>query len=368
MAQVKYPIFNYKISPTNSASGEMECWIDGVIVSGEEKDFCDNYFGENTLTSFNSFRNSITEAAPTKLKVNVNSTGGSLLEGIAIHDFIKDCSSKGMDVTMCVMGIAASSASLPIMAVPKEKRQMTENSFLLVHNCSGGISGTVNEIESYAETMRNMNNTIVNIYAAATSTSKADWQEMMDKETMITAKEAVKMGIISDTKPKANFKNSIPTDEWFFKNKSPMEIYNSYVPKENDMQDLFKKLTDVINNGFNIMGEKSKLPKEDVTNAINTLNTEITNAFTEIANGMEAKVQDGIKAYLAGDEFKAAVTALIPTTTPTDTSAFVTKEELKNAVTEINSGVANAIIQNVGHAVTDTQTPKKEKQKISSPY
>lgn len=368
MAQVKYPIFNYKISPTNSTSGEMECWIDGAIVSGDEKEFYDNYLGENSLTSFNSFKNSILAANPTKLKVNINSQGGSLVEGIAMHDFIKDCVKNGMDVTMCGIGMVASSATLPFLAVDKSKRELTDNTLMIVHNCSGVAYGTVNEVESQAVTMRKMNDTIVNIYAASTSTSKADWQDMMDKETTITAKEAVKLGIISDTKPKSNFKNSILPSEWFFKNRTAMEIYNSYVPKENNMQEFITKITDAITNGFKSIGAKSHLPNEDVTNAVTALNSEITNAFTEMQVGIEAKVQDGIKSYLGGEEFKAAITAMIPAPQAIDTTEFATKADITAAAKEINTEVIETLKAMSG-SQAHGNTPKKDTENVfENPY
>ena len=65
------------------------------------------------------------------------------------------------------------------------------------------------------KSLDHMNDTIVNIYANSTSTSKEEWQKMMDAETTITAKEAVKLGLVSDSSIKSKITNSLPA-EWFF--------------------------------------------------------------------------------------------------------------------------------------------------------
>src|SRR5690606_23214700 len=68
--------------------------------------------------------------------VNVNSPGGDMFEGIAIYNLLRE---HPAEVTVNVMGLAASAAS--IIAMAGDKINVALGSFVMIHNAWGIVIG-----------------------------------------------------------------------------------------------------------------------------------------------------------------------------------------------------------------------------------
>ena len=124
-----------------------------------------------------------------KLAVSINSAGGDVFQGFQIYNMLKRY--KG-DVSVTVDGLAASMAS--VIAMAGDERIMPENAMLMIHNPIGGVYGGKDEIASFAEALGKMEDQIVNAYVEATGLSDKAIRSMMDKETWLSADEAVSKG------------------------------------------------------------------------------------------------------------------------------------------------------------------------------
>jgi ATP-dependent Clp protease protease subunit len=121
--------------------------------------------------------------------VNVNSPGGDLFEGIAIYNIF---AAHPAAVTVNVMGIAASAAS--IIAMAGDTIQMGIGSFMMIHNAWGVCVGNRHDFASASELFEGFDRAIVDIYEARTGTKRPDIERLMDAETFMGPTDAIKHG------------------------------------------------------------------------------------------------------------------------------------------------------------------------------
>lgn len=140
--------------------------------------------------------------------VNINSPGGDMFEGLAIYNLLREHPAK---VTVKVMGIAASAAS--IIAMAGDEIQMGGGTFLMIHNAWGIVIGNRNDMRDAADIFEKFDASMADIYAARTGKKVADIAALMDAETYIAAREAVEGGFadsVSDMKDAAASLRSRP--------------------------------------------------------------------------------------------------------------------------------------------------------------
>ena len=148
------------------------------------------------------------------LDVHVNSMGGSVFEGFAIYNLIKDHSAA---VTMHVDGIAASAASAIVMAGDTIK--MAKNSFLMIHNPSVIMWGEAKDLRKEADVLDSLKVKIACIYADRGNKDSEAFSTMMDDETWLDADAAVEYGLADEVNAnKAAVLNSLSPRTYSFAN------------------------------------------------------------------------------------------------------------------------------------------------------
>lgn len=121
--------------------------------------------------------------------VNINSPGGDLFEGLAIYNSLVEHPG---DVTVKVMGIAASAAS--IIAMAGDRVEMGKGSFLMIHNAWGVVLGNRNDFRAAAQMFDQFDAAMAEIYHARTGIPEDEVSAMMDAETFMRASEAIDRG------------------------------------------------------------------------------------------------------------------------------------------------------------------------------
>ncbi len=129
------------------------------------------------------------------IRININSKGGSVFEGYAIYNAIKEY--KGQ-VFAHIDGLAASMASLLCLAA--NKVIMAENALYMVHNPSLETYGDSNTLKKNAEMLDKIKNIMIDTYHHKTKITKEELSKMLDNETWLSATEALKMGFIDEIK------------------------------------------------------------------------------------------------------------------------------------------------------------------------
>ena len=111
-------------------------------------------WGVDSKTFINEIKNISTD----NVTLRINSPGGSVIDGLSIHDAIKRMPQK---VTARVEGLAASIAS--IIALGADEVSMSENSLFMIHNVWGGETGGAEDMRKAADLMDKMSDRLVNV-------------------------------------------------------------------------------------------------------------------------------------------------------------------------------------------------------------
>lgn len=138
--------------------------------------------------------NCIENAADT-LDIEINSPGGSVLDGYTLYNALQDMRERGVYVTAHVT-LAASMAS--VIAMAADKVVMRKGSRMMIHEASAGTQGDAAEHYNRAQLLDGISDEIAGIYAERTGMSKEKARKLMKKETWMDAKQAVEMGFADE--------------------------------------------------------------------------------------------------------------------------------------------------------------------------
>jgi len=124
--------------------------------------------------------------------VGINSPGGNVFDGIAIYNTLR----ARRDVTCRVDGIAASIASVILLG--GDKRVAPKGATVMVHDPSGMVFGTADDMDKTADVLRKIKKNIVDIYSGRTGLDEKRAAELMDDETWMDADEAWELGFVTE--------------------------------------------------------------------------------------------------------------------------------------------------------------------------
>jgi ATP-dependent Clp protease protease subunit len=125
----------------------------------------------------------------------INSPGGAVDSGFAIWDQVKMISSP---VTTLVTGLAASMGSILSLCADKGRRLATPNCRIMIHQplLGGVIKGQATDLEIQAREMLKTRNALIEIYVEATGKDFATIEKAIDRDTWMTANEALAFGLL----------------------------------------------------------------------------------------------------------------------------------------------------------------------------
>ncbi len=133
----------------------------------------------------------------------INSPGGSVSAGMAIYDtmqYIKP------DVSTICVGLAASMASILLMAGARGKRFALPHSEVMIHQPLGGFEGQASDIAIHAKNILRVRDEMYNVMVKHTGQPKEKVAADTDRDNFMTSAEAKAYGIIDDVveaKPEA---------------------------------------------------------------------------------------------------------------------------------------------------------------------
>jgi ATP-dependent Clp endopeptidase proteolytic subunit ClpP len=155
-------------------------------------------FGVNAKT----FIDSVRQMNPKKITLRINSPGGSVFDGLAIYNFLKE-----KDVTVQIDGLAASIASVIAMAGKEVK--IAGNGFLMIHNPWGGAMGDSSEMRQTADLLDKIRDSLIGTYAEKTGKDHEKIKEWMENETWFSAQEAKDNGFVDTITDEMSFSASV---------------------------------------------------------------------------------------------------------------------------------------------------------------
>ncbi|MDM9619087.1 head maturation protease, ClpP-related [Rhizobium sp. S96] len=123
------------------------------------------------------------------VEVQINSPGGDMFEGIAIYNVLRE---HPQDITVKVMGMAASAAS--IIAMAGDRVEIGAASFLMIHNCWVIAIGNRHDMAETSDWLAPFDQAMVDLYAAKTGRDAKDVAKWMDAETYMSGSQAIERG------------------------------------------------------------------------------------------------------------------------------------------------------------------------------
>lgn len=125
-----------------------------------------------------------------RIKVHINSPGGSVFEGLAIYNALKSTRAK---IETYADALAASIASVIFQA--GDKRVMAPHSRLMIHDAQSMAEGNAEDIAKMVERLEDASQNIASVYAARAGKDATHWRDLMRAETWFSEEAAVEAGL-----------------------------------------------------------------------------------------------------------------------------------------------------------------------------
>ena len=145
---------------------------------------------EVTALDFDKMLKEAKAKGATKLHLRINSPGGNVYQAVAMRAMLLNSGFE--ELTATIEGLCASAATL--LCVPGMHVAIAAGSSFMIHNPVCGIYGTSADMRQEADRLEKMEADFHAIYANRTGKTEDEIKAMMDKETWMTAKEAVEAG------------------------------------------------------------------------------------------------------------------------------------------------------------------------------
>jgi len=129
------------------------------------------------------------------IQLYINSPGGVVTAAMAVYDTIQFI--KSPVSTICI-GQAASAAAVLLLAGEKKKRFSLPNSRVMLHQPSGGVSGTTIDVEIHAKEMVRIRQMLNEVISKHTGQDITKVEKDTERDFILDAVEAQKYGIIDE--------------------------------------------------------------------------------------------------------------------------------------------------------------------------
>jgi len=128
-----------------------------------------------------------------EISIYLNSPGGSVTAGLGIYDTMQFISSPV--ATICT-GLAASMASVLLVAGQEGKRSALPHSRVMIHQPLGGVQGQASDIEITAREIQKMKKELYTIISEHSHTPFDKVWADSDRDHWMSAQEALEYGMI----------------------------------------------------------------------------------------------------------------------------------------------------------------------------
>ena len=163
---------------------ESRLYIDGEIVSGYSGY---DWWTDEHQTGAYDFRKELAQCGP--VTVYINSPGGDVFAGAAMYSALLDHPHK---VTVKIMGIAASAAS--VVAMAGDEVLISPVGYLMIHDPWSYVMGNAREMEHEARVLREIGEGIVAAYQKKTGKTTDEIRRLLEAETYMNAQSAIENG------------------------------------------------------------------------------------------------------------------------------------------------------------------------------
>jgi len=129
------------------------------------------------------------------LNIHIHSQGGSVYDGIAIYNYLKNLK---QEVNTTSSGLVASIASIIFLAGKKETRTINSNDSFLIHLPMGFNGGNAKDLEKTAKELREIEGKLADIYEKETNITKDEAIDLMAKDEMLDVNFLKEKGFVNE--------------------------------------------------------------------------------------------------------------------------------------------------------------------------
>ena len=154
----------------------------------------DTWEYEDSETSARYMRDRLAEIPEDQeIELHINSNGGSVKEGVAIYNLLRQASNKKTGI---VDGVAHSVAFLILQAC--DVRKMGIGTSALLHNMWMYVAGNAAQLRKAADDLDDLMETNRQIFLQRATITEDDLRQIMDAETYLTPERALEYGLIDE--------------------------------------------------------------------------------------------------------------------------------------------------------------------------
>jgi ATP-dependent Clp protease protease subunit len=130
-----------------------------------------------------------------KVFMIINSFGGSVGNGITVHDALQFIKAGSMTLAL---GVAASAASLALAGGTIGERYVTEGCHVMIHQPEGGLTGQASDIWIDSQEIMKIRLDVAEIYSLSTYRPRHKILRDLDRDCYLTATETVYYGLADE--------------------------------------------------------------------------------------------------------------------------------------------------------------------------
>ncbi len=127
------------------------------------------------------------------LDVHIHSPGGDPFSGFAIYTLLRQ---SGKRIIVDVDGVAASAAS--IVAMSGDIIRISDQGRMMVHRVYSPTGGNSDALRKKADLADNLTEQLIDLYSRRTKQPRAEIARMVDAETWLDAKQALRLGFADE--------------------------------------------------------------------------------------------------------------------------------------------------------------------------
>ena len=183
---------NWRVEPVQEASKTLLYIYDDVTEYGNFNWETWNY--DDSETSAKYFAEKLSEIPKgNEIELHINSNGGSVKEGVAIYNLLKQCTNHKTGI---VDGVAHSVAFLILQSC--DVRKMCLGTTALVHEMWMYCAGNASQLRKYADDLDDMMESNRKVFLERANITEDELIEIMKNETYLTPDKALEYGLIDE--------------------------------------------------------------------------------------------------------------------------------------------------------------------------
>ena len=125
--------------------------------------------------------------------LHINSGGGDVFGVLSIINLIIN---NKVNIVTVIEGQACSAAT--ILSMIGSRRQITENSYMLIHNLSSGFWGKMHEMEDEMKNLTLLTKDIKKMYKTYTKITTTQLESLLKKDLLLDAKTCLRYGLVDE--------------------------------------------------------------------------------------------------------------------------------------------------------------------------